>query len=268
MALSRFRLRLTAGVAVAVFVGIAAMEGASYGYVIWNGSREFNDRLKDAAAGARTVIRQEAGRINVDSNVFDGVNQTLRDWTPSKLAFVVYDSAGVRIATGGDSAMIRRLPDVSGLPDVGDVDAIPLPSALHLRYAADTVHGTHVVVAASTDVLRRRQRGFLTRVTALLPLVLLLALVIAYLLTRFALAPIDALGRAADAISPGDLGGRLPVHRQPDELDHLALRFNGLLDRIQALQDKSHRFLREVAHQIRTPLTLVLGETELGLERT
>ena len=45
------------------------------------------------------------------------------------------------------------------------------------------------------------------------------------------------------------------------------MRFNGLLDRVQALQEQSHRFLREVAHQIRTPLTLVLGEAELGLER-
>jgi signal transduction histidine kinase len=97
--------------------------------------------------------------------------------------------------------------------------------------------------------------------------VLLLALTIGYRLSRFALDPIDALGRATEAISPGELAGRLPVHDPPDELDRLAARFNGLLDRIQALQEQSHRFLREVAHQIRTPLTLVLGEAELGLER-
>jgi two-component system heavy metal sensor histidine kinase CusS len=101
----------------------------------------------------------------------------------------------------------------------------------------------------------------------MLPIVVLLALGLGYFLTRFALAPIDRLGHAADAITPHDLAGRLPVRDPPDELDQLATRFNRLLDRIQGLQEQSHHFLREVAHQIRTPLTLVLGETELGLER-
>jgi signal transduction histidine kinase len=268
MTLSRLRLRLTAGFAVALFVGIAAMEVASYWYVTADGGHEFNERLKDAAASARTFIRRESGRILVDSNVFDGVQQALRDWRPSKLAFVVYDSSGARLASGGDSAMVRHIPGVDQLPDVGDIDRIPLSNGLHLRYATDTVLGTRVVAAATTDVLRRRHGKFLLRVARLIPVVLLLALTIGYVLTRFALAPIDALGRAADAILPGEQAGRLPVNAQPDELDHLALRFNGLLDRIQALQEQSHRFVREVAHQIRTPLTLVLGEAELGLERT
>ena len=163
--------------------------------------------------------------------------------------------------------MISRIPGIDQLPDVGDIDRIPLPNGLHLRYATDTILGIRVVAAATTDVLRRRQRNFLLRVARLLPVVLLLALTIGYVLTRFALAPIDALGRAADAISPGELAGRLPVRVPPDELDRLALRFNDLLDRIQALQEQSRRFVREVAHQIRTPLTLVLGEADLGLER-
>lgn len=267
MTLSRLRLRLTAGFAVALFVGVVAMEGVSYWYVTLDGGHEFNERLKDAAASARTVIRRESGHILVDSSVFDGVRQALRDWTPSRFAFVVYDPSGARVASGGDSAMISRIPGIDQLPDVGDIDRIPLPNGLHLRYATDTILGIRVVAAATTDVLRRRQRNFLLRVARLLPVVLLLALTIGYVLTRFALAPIDALGRAADAISPGELAGRLPVRVPPDELDRLALRFNDLLDRIQALQEQSRRFVREVAHQIRTPLTLVLGEADLGLER-
>ena len=268
MALSRFRLRLTAGFAVAFFVGTAILEGAGYAYVTWTGSRyDFNERLKEAAAGSRVAIRREAGHINVDSTVFDGVKQALRDLTPSKVAFVVYDSSGARLTMGGDSSMIAAIPGADALPDVGDIGTSSLPKGLDMRFAADTVRGAHVVVAATTDLLRRRQYKFRIRLAVMFPIVLILALAIGYSLTRFALAPIDALGRAADAIAPGELAGRLPLHRQRDELDHLALRFNRLLDRIQGLQEQSHRFLREVAHQIRTPLTLVLGEAELGLER-
>jgi signal transduction histidine kinase len=268
MRLSRLRLRLTRGFAVAFFVGFVVLDGASYWYVTLTNGHDFNERLKDAAASFHHAIRRSGGRIDVDTNVFAGVQQALVDFSPSTVAFVVFDSNGTRIATGGDSSMVRRIPALPALPSVGDIDRIPLPGGLHLRYTTDTVVGTYVVAAATTDRLRHGQTRFVTRMLLMAPLALILALSIGYLLTRVALAPIDALGRAADAISPGDLAGRLPVNAQPDELDHLALRFNGLLDRIQALQEQSHRFLREVAHQIRTPLTLVLGEAELGLERT
>ena len=267
MALSRLRLRLTAGFAVAFLVGITAVEGASYVYIVWTGSYDFNDRLKVAAKSERTVIRLEADRIRIDSTVFDGVRLAMSEFAPSKLAFVVYDSTGTRLAAGGDTAMVAHIPPVALLPAVGDIDVFPLPNGLQLRWAADTMLGMHVVAAATTEVLRRRHQKTLTRLALLVPIVLLLALTIGYRLSRLALDPIDALGRAAREISPGELAGRLPVHEQPDEVDRLAMRFNGLLDRIQGLQEQSHRFLREVAHQLRTPLTLVLGEAALGLER-
>lgn len=267
MRLSRLRLRLTRDFAVAFFIGVIVLDGASYWYVTLTNGHEFNERLKDAAASFHHAVRRNGRRIEVDTNVFAGVQQAMVDFSPSTVAFVVYDSSGARIATGGDAGMVRRIPPLPAIPDVGDIDRVPLPGGLHLRYTTDTVLGTYVVAAATTDRLRRGQTRFVTRMLLMAPLALIVALSIGYFLTRFALVPIDALGRAADAISPSDLVGRLPVHDQPDELDHLALRFNRLLDRIEALQDQSHRFLREVAHQIRTPLTLVLGETELGLER-
>lgn len=267
MALSRFRLRLTAGFAVAFIFGTVILESAGYVYITWTGSYDFNVRLKEAAASARTVIRRESEHVAVDSTVFDGVKLALRDLTPSKLAFTVYDSAGGHLASGGDTLMVSNMPAVDILPAIGDIDQIALPNGQDMRYADDTVLGTRVVAAATTDWLRRRQRNYRLRLAVMLPITVLLALGLGYFLTRFALAPIDALGRAADAIAPEELAGRLPLHPHPDELDRLALRFNRLLDRIQALQEQSLRFLREVAHQIRTPLTLVLGEAELSLER-
>ncbi|MGH7524041.1 MAG: ATP-binding protein [Gemmatimonadales bacterium] len=268
MRLSRLRLRLTRDFAIAFIIGVIVLDGASYWYVTLTNGHEFNERLKDAAASFHHAVRRRGGRFDVDTNVFAGVQQAMVDFLPSKVAFVVYDSSGARIATGGDAGMVRRIPPLPAIPDVGDIDRIPLPGGLHLRYTTDTVLGTYVVAGATTERLRHGQTRFVTRMLLMAPLALIVALSIGYFLTRFALVPIDALGRAADAISPSDLVGRLPVDAQPDELDHLALRFNRLLDRIEALQDQSHRFLREVAHQIRTPLTLVLGETELGLERS
>ncbi|HEY4099815.1 MAG TPA: HAMP domain-containing sensor histidine kinase [Gemmatimonadales bacterium] len=267
MALSRLRLRLARGFAVALFVGFVALDGASYWYVTITNGHDFNERLKDAAASFHHAIRRQGSGIAIDTNVFAGVQQAMVDFSPSTVAFVVYDSTGQRIATGGNERMVRLIPPLPSIPDVDDIDRIPLSNGLHLRYTTDTVLGTFVVAGATTDRLRRNQTRFVARMLLMAPLALVLALVIGYLLSRYALAPIDALGRATAAISPGALAGRLPVSSPPDELDRLAGRFNDLLDRIQALQDRSHRFVREVAHQIRTPLTLVLGEADLGLER-
>jgi two-component system, OmpR family, sensor kinase len=97
--------------------------------------------------------------------------------------------------------------------------------------------------------------------------VLLLSLVGGYTLARRALAPIDQLGDAIGQIAPDSLDQRVPVRRPADEVDRLAEQFNGLLSRLQAAQARNRRFLRQAAHQIKTPLTLVLGEADLSLER-
>jgi two-component system heavy metal sensor histidine kinase CusS len=76
-----------------------------------------------------------------------------------------------------------------------------------------------------------------------------------------------ALGDAAAGINATNLSTRLPVRKPADEVDRVAGQFNGVLDRLQAAQVQNQHFLRQVAHQIRTPLTLVLGESELALDR-
>ena len=267
MALSRLRLRFARGFAIAFVVGTVILESAGYVYITWTGSYDFNERLKEAVVSVRAEIRSAPPGTAMDSTVFDGVKLALRDLTPSTLAFAVYDASGRRLIGAGLPLMVQSVPPVDLLPAVGDIDEVGLGNGHNMRYAADTTTVPRIVAAATTDWLRRRQRNYRVRLAVMLPAIVLLALGLGYYLTRFAVVPIEALGHAADSIAPQELAGRLPVHDPPDELDHLAIRFNHLLDRIQGLQEQSHRFLREVAHQIRTPLTLVLGEAELGLER-
>jgi len=51
------------------------------------------------------------------------------------------------------------------------------------------------------------------------------------------------------------------------ELDRLAAQFNGLLSRLSAQRARNRAFIQQAAHQLRTPLTVVRGESALGLER-
>ncbi len=94
----------------------------------------------------------------------------------------------------------------------------------------------------------------------LAPLIVLLSLAAGYMLARRALRPVDDLGIAIAGIAPTDLSQRLPVGDAQDEVAALAAEFNALLQKLDDAQRRNRGFIREAAHQIRTPLTLVLGE--------
>ena len=95
----------------------------------------------------------------------------------------------------------------------------------------------------------------------------LLAAAVGRRVCRRALAPVSRMREAATAISGDDLGARLPVPAARDELHELARAFNGLLTRLQDSSERQRRFAGEASHQLRTPLTAMLGQLEVALRR-
>jgi signal transduction histidine kinase len=76
-----------------------------------------------------------------------------------------------------------------------------------------------------------------------------------------------AMSGAAEAIIDGDLGRRVPVGRQGDDLDHLAGAINRMLDRIGGLMDSLKQVSSDIAHDMRTPLTRLRQRLEVSLDR-
>ena len=60
---------------------------------------------------------------------------------------------------------------------------------------------------------------------------------------------------------------RLPVSATGDELTELGHAFNDLLDRLQESFERQQRFTGDASHQLRTPLTIMLGQVEVALRR-
>jgi two-component system, OmpR family, sensor kinase len=86
-------------------------------------------------------------------------------------------------------------------------------------------------------------------------------------LSRRALAPVTRMAHAVRGITVDDLGERLPVPNPRDELHELAASFNGLLTRLQESFERQNRFTGEASHQLRTPLSVMLGQIEVALRR-
>jgi signal transduction histidine kinase len=97
-----------------------------------------------------------------------------------------------------------------------------------------------------------------------IPLAFLVALVAGWVLTGRTLRPVAAMADAADRIT-ADAHGRLPIAVPDDELGRLGLRFNALLDRLDAALVAQRRFLADAAHELRTPIARARGAGELAL---
>jgi two-component system heavy metal sensor histidine kinase CusS len=84
---------------------------------------------------------------------------------------------------------------------------------------------------------------------------------------RRGLQPLQALARQTQAIAPDRLSDRLHLAHPVEELQPWIDQFNGLMDRLQRAYVQLEGFNADVAHELRTPLANVMGQTEVALSR-
>ncbi|HTN74806.1 MAG TPA: ATP-binding protein [Pirellulaceae bacterium] len=82
-----------------------------------------------------------------------------------------------------------------------------------------------------------------------------------------ALRPVGQMAQEARALRIDDARQRLPVAQSNDELEDLGLAFNSLLDRLHDALESEQRFTGDAAHQLRTPVTVLLGQIEVARRR-
>ncbi len=66
-------------------------------------------------------------------------------------------------------------------------------------------------------------------------------------------------------IGHSDLTARVPTTKRNDEVSHLALTLNRMLDRIENSMHQLHTITDSLAHDLRSPLTAIRGKLEMSL---
>jgi heavy metal sensor kinase len=107
------------------------------------------------------------------------------------------------------------------------------------------------------------------RVLALLlftvPLALGGAAVGGWWLARKALRPVERMTSKAEQIGIDRLGERIAVPHGSDELSHLAVTLNAMLDRLQHGVEEKQRLVADASHDLRSPLAVMRAELDVSL---
>jgi heavy metal sensor kinase len=96
--------------------------------------------------------------------------------------------------------------------------------------------------------------------------ILVIAIIISYLLVWRILGPVQQVARTAKTISYENLSHRVKVERLDEEMKYLAESFNDMIARLEESFKYVSEFSSSVAHDLRTPLTIIKGETEVALQ--
>ena len=99
-----------------------------------------------------------------------------------------------------------------------------------------------------------------------LPLLILLAILGGYVITRRAFRPLVRICAETQQISNGsDLSKRLPVPRSQDEFHTLTEILNGMFTRLESAFENERQFSSDVSHELRTPTAIILSQCDYCL---
>jgi signal transduction histidine kinase len=121
-----------------------------------------------------------------------------------------------------------------------------------------------VFAAVSTNAYRQ---GFVNTALLLaleLPILVILSGLAIYFFVGRALRPVGKITEQVTAITGSDLSLRVPVPSTDDEITRLADTMNAMLARLDQSHDAQLRFVGDASHEMRSPLTTVVGILDLA----
>ena len=98
-------------------------------------------------------------------------------------------------------------------------------------------------------------------------MVLLLGLTGGWWVATRALRPIEDISATAVKIAAGDLSQRISTRDTENELGRLAAVLNSTFARLEAAFAQQRQFTSDAAHELRTPITVMLTQTQTALNR-
>lgn len=265
-------LSLTARLAI-LFALLAAVLLLGVGLLLERAVDSHFDELDAHDLGAKMTAIGHLIRTTDDQEAFEFLPHRLRDAFAGhdNLAVLVRDADGVvifgkRLSSFAPEHLAGELPEGTesgwvrdGRHFISRAREFQVPQAetptLHALVALDISHHVHFL-----DEVRARL-WFGVSVAAAF------AALLGWLAARQGLAPLTRVTAAARRLSAEQLGQRISPRDAPAEVRELAEAFNGMLDRLEASFRRLSNFSADIAHELRTPVSNLMTETQVALTR-
>jgi two-component system heavy metal sensor histidine kinase CusS len=263
---SQLVLLFALAAALLLFCGL----GVLYAIVVRHAFEEDNEVLADKVEALRADFERAGGPA--------GLEPELREHRRDERAgyFVrVLDSAGATVAeTAGSNP--SRLPP-SSFPAAVNADQPTAAKSMRaggklfsltsvVQQAGDQRYTIQVAQDRSAD--EQFTREFALLVAVVLAVGIVAAARIAVRVTRRGLRPLSLMTASLEHIGPHQLHERLTPGGWPRELQPLAAGFDHMLDRLEESFTRLSQFSADLAHELRTPVANIRGESEVALTRS
>lgn len=129
--------------------------------------------------------------------------------------------------------------------------------------------GGHYIIQIATSlkpVIHLLQIRLLHIVISI-PIILLLASFFGRLFARRILNPVVEITKTATNITHEDLGARVKAEHVDEEMKYLVDAFNDMISRLEESFKYIAEFSSHVAHELKTPLAIIKGETEVAMRK-
>jgi len=268
-----------------LFLGFAAValigSAVTYGIVLFSATNRFDSLVGQNDVDIAKSYAASLGAFYAERDGWSGVADYLSS-DRSRPVNAGYDGEPRTVqekhARGTTLPMV--LMDADGdtvFNGLGDPEPRPgdeVPTRLKITEGEKVVaDGKTVGYVFFKSMVRRsynpEEEAFIASLRASIAVSVGLGLVMALLLSgliasRFS-RPISQLARAVRKVADGNLSARVTVTRG-DEIGSLAEGFNGMADRLQSTELARQNLLADMAHELRTPVSVIQANLEMILD--
>jgi heavy metal sensor kinase len=266
----RTKLALSYAILFAILLGIGGF--AVYRLMAFRLKADADDNLVDHLAGLWGYIQFHDGKPTI---AYDPNNPYLTYFLHEATRFYqVYDAtSGSVLLESDDSAVMKlaiptdKVRELVRTPGIDTVSYHGVP--IRFRSAVFQADGHSYLLRVGVSI--ERDLADITELKKILlsmfPITILITGAGVYWMAGRSLRPLRNLQREANTITITQLNRRLRLRGAHDELDALARTFNEVFSRLDAGVQQMRNFAGYMAHELRTPMTVLRGETEVELMR-
>lgn len=257
----KIKTRLSVQFTLIVAVSLLFFSALVYYFYYSSELNKFRQNLLDRAKNTAILLIDVS---EVDSTLLKKIHQTTISWEREEI--LLTDSADRIIYSNN----LEYLRDRDPAPELGTGEheyySINEKDGVFYSHTFNNRHYNVFVMAF--DVSRNANLKELREILLWSILFSIwLSVLFSYFFSRKAIKPIAEIIRSMKEINSRRLNKRLDEGKGKDEIDQLAITFNEMLTNLEISFRNQEDFVSNASHELRTPFTIMTGETDYILSR-